>query len=183
MIKDSIGRSNPSLTLGRRSHSRSKIRGGVRRVLWNRLGRNKDLNFRFYDVAWRRARFRPQLRYRTRAGAARRVLGRRLHSRCELCRGAPRLASSSSRTQTIGIGPGLFPGAATRGRFLPLARQRHALRHLFHGSGRDRAGALFCVANVSAKKQFLIDAGLFDIDFPIRPGTTSKWVCACARAA
>ena len=69
--------------------------------------------------------------------------------------------------EAVGIGPGLF---------LPQQRENDFCRWLedggtlfgvsFTGPNPTVPEHFFCVANVSAKKTFLIEAGLFDNDFP-----------------
>jgi GT2 family glycosyltransferase len=133
----------------------------------DRLGRDRDLNFRFYDVprggrgfahncgieraqtplvAFLAGDFIPDVNF--------------VESHLDFHRRHP-------EREAIGIGPGVFPVQQREDDFCRWLEDSGTLFGVsFTGPDVTVPEHFFCVANVSAKKQFLIEAGLFDSDFP-----------------
>jgi hypothetical protein len=69
--------------------------------------------------------------------------------------------------EAVGIGPGLFPAQQRNDDFCRWLEDGGTLFGVsFTVPEPVVPEHFFCVANVSAKKQFLVEAGLFDNDFP-----------------
>ncbi len=131
------------------------------------LGRNKGLNFRFYDVARGGRGFANNCGIERAQAPLVTFLAGDYIPEANFVEAHLDFHRRHPQREAIGIGPGRFPALQRENDFCRWLEDSGTLFGTsFTGPNVTVPENFFCVANVSAKKQFLIDAGLFDNDFP-----------------
>jgi cellulose synthase/poly-beta-1,6-N-acetylglucosamine synthase-like glycosyltransferase len=133
----------------------------------NRLGRNKGLNFRFYDVARGGRGFAHNCGIERAQAPLVAFLAGDFIPEANFVESHLDFHRRHPEREAIGIGPGVFPALQREDDFCRWLEDSGTIFGVsFTGPNVTVPEHFFCVANVSAKKQFLIEAGLFDNDFP-----------------